>query len=58
MSARELIATLVEHLPLVVVEPRAFLDDDLLPPALTPVEPAAFALACVQALWGSHGPLN
>jgi hypothetical protein len=39
-------------------EPFAFLDDDLLPRALTPVEPAAFALACVQALWGARGPRN
>jgi hypothetical protein len=29
-----------------------------LPRALTLVEPAAFALACAQALWGDHGPRN
>jgi len=40
------------------VEPFAFLDDDLLPGALTLVEPAAFTLACVQALWGVRGPRN
>jgi hypothetical protein len=59
MSARELLASLVDELPAsVTVEPFAFLDDDLLPRSLTLVEPAAFALACVQALWGSHGPVN
>ena len=40
------------------VEPFAFLEDDLLPRVLTPVEPTAFALACVQALWGARGPRN
>ena len=59
MSARQLLAALVDELPLSApVEPFAFLDDDLLPPALIPVEPTAFALACVQALWGVHGPRN
>ena len=59
MSARELLAGLVDELPAsVAVEPLTFLADDLLPRSLTPVEPTAFALACVQALWGSHGPRN
>jgi hypothetical protein len=59
MSARELLAALVDELPaLVRVEPFVFLHDDLLPPSLAPVEPTAFALACVQALWGPRGPLN
>jgi hypothetical protein len=59
MSARQLVAALVDELPAsALVEPFAFLEDDLLPRALTPVEPAAFALACAQALWGPHGPRN
>lgn len=59
MSAQELLSALVNELPAPVsVEPVAFLDDDLLPRALTPVEPTAFALACAQALWGVRGPRN
>jgi hypothetical protein len=59
MSARQLLAGLVDELPASApVEPFVFLDDELLPRALTPVEPAAFALACAQALWGAHGPRN
>lgn len=59
MSAQDLLAALIDDLPAVApVEPFAFLDDDVLPRALTPVEPAAFALACAQALWGAHGPRN
>jgi hypothetical protein len=59
MSVRQLLAALVDEVPAPApVEPCAFLDDDLLPQALTPVEPAAFALACAQALWGAHGPRN
>ena len=59
MSARQLLAALVDELPASApVEPFVFVDDDLLPVALTPVEPAAFALACSQALWGAHGPRN
>jgi hypothetical protein len=59
MSARELLDALVDELPAAArVEPFAFLDDDLLPRGLTPVEPAAFALACAQALWGARGPRN
>ena len=59
MSARQLMAALVDELPASApVEPFVFLDDELLPRALTPVEPAAFALACAQALWGAHGPRN
>jgi hypothetical protein len=40
------------------VEPFAFLEDELLPLTLTPVEPTAFVLACVQAAWGPRGPKN
>jgi hypothetical protein len=59
MSAQELLSAVVDELPSPPpVEPFAFLDDDLLPRALTLVEPAAFALACVQALWGLRGPHN
>ena len=59
MSAQQLLAALVDELPASApVEPFPFLDDALLPRALTPVEPAAFALACAQALWGAHGPRN
>jgi hypothetical protein len=59
MSVRQLLAALVDTVPAAVpVEPIAFLEDDLLPQALTPVEPASFALACAQALWGAHGPRN
>jgi hypothetical protein len=59
MSGRDLLAALVVELPASApVEPFAFLDDDLLPRARTPVEPTAFALACAQALWGAHGPRN
>jgi len=35
--------------------PAAFLDDDLLPTALTLVEPVAFLLACSQAPWVPNG---
>ena len=59
MSAQELLSALVDELPVPeVVEPLAFLDDDLLPLALALVEPTAFALACAQALWGAYGPRN
>ncbi len=59
MSAGELLYALVDELPAPApIEPFAFLDDDLLPQALTPVEPTAFALACAQALWGARGPRN
>jgi hypothetical protein len=59
MSAQELLCALVDELSAPApVEPFAFLDDAQLPPALTPVEPAAFALACSQALWGARGPRN
>jgi hypothetical protein len=59
MSARDLLSGLVEELPAPEpVEPFAFLDDDRLPPAFTRVEPTAFALTCVQALWGPRGPRN
>jgi hypothetical protein len=50
---------LVDELPAPErVEPFAFLEDELLPLALAPVEPTAFVLACVQAAWGPHGPKN
>ena len=59
MSAHELLSGLVDELPAPTpVEPFAFLDDDRLPSALTPVEPMAYALACAQALWGARGPRN
>ena len=59
MSAQELLTALVDEVPAPApVEPFAFLADDHLPLALTPVEPAAFALACMQALWGPRGPRN
>jgi hypothetical protein len=59
MTARELVAGLVDELPPPErVEPLAFLEDELVPLALTLVEPAAFALACTQAAWGPHGPRN
>ena len=59
MSAQELLSALVHEVPAPApVEPFAFLDDDLLPLAFTPVEPTAFALACIQALWGARGPRN
>jgi hypothetical protein len=59
MNAQGLLSALVDELPApTLVEPFAFLDDDLLPPALTPVEPAAFAIACAQGLWGARGPRN
>ena len=59
MTTAQLISSLVDELPAPApVEPFAFLEDDLLPRALTPVEPIAFALACTQALWGARGPRN
>ena len=59
MTAHELLAGLVSELPAPErVEPLAFVEDELLPLAMAPVEPAAFVLACVQAAWGSHGPRN
>jgi hypothetical protein len=59
VTAEELLAGLVEQLPEPErVEPWAYLDDDLLPLALAPVEPAAFVIACVQAAWGPRGLRN
>jgi hypothetical protein len=59
MTALELFARLTDEWPGVEpVEPVAFLDDDLLPTALAPVEPTAFALACSRAAWGPYGPEN
>lgn len=59
MSAHELLARLGDELPEPgFVVPLAFLVDDALPRALTPVEPSAYALACTQVLWGPLGPQN
>jgi hypothetical protein len=59
MSASELFARLTDKLPDAdPVVPVAFLDDDLLPAALAPVEPVSFALECVLVAWGPHGPRN
>jgi hypothetical protein len=59
VSAQELLARLVDELPAPErVEPFAFLEDELLPLTITPVEPAAFVLVCVQAARGPHGPQN
>ena len=41
-----------------IVEPFAFLEDTRLPPRITLVEPTAFVLACVRAVWGPYGPQN
>ena len=59
MSTHQLLARLIDELPAPErVEPFAFLEDTRLPPRITLVEPTAFALACVQAAWGPHGPQN
>jgi hypothetical protein len=59
VSARQILTGLHARLPdPEPVEPLAFLEDELLPLALAPVEPVAFALACVQSLWGGCGPRN
>jgi hypothetical protein len=59
VTAQQLLAGLVAELPAPErVEPLAFIEDELLPLALAPVEPAAFVLACVQAAWGPYGPRN
>ncbi len=59
MTAQELLAGLVDELPAPErVEPLAFIEDELLPLAMAPVEPAAFVGTCVQAAWGPHGPRN
>jgi hypothetical protein len=59
MSARELLGGLVQELPaLEPVQPLVFLEDARLPQTIALVEPAAFALACVQALWGPRGLSN
>jgi hypothetical protein len=56
VSSRELLGGLVDELPAPEpVEPLVFLEDELVPPILTPVEPAAFALACARAAWGPRG---
>ena len=59
MNAQEWSPAVVHELPAPApAEPFAFLEDDQVPPRLTPVEPAAFTLACVQMLWGLRGPRN
>jgi hypothetical protein len=59
VSIQELLAGLVDELPAPErVKPFAFLEDELPPLTITPVEPTAFVLACVQAAWGPHGPRN
>jgi hypothetical protein len=56
LSVQELLSALVNEVPAPTsVERFAFLVDHLLPRALAPVEPTAFALACAQVLWGA-GP--
>jgi hypothetical protein len=54
MSAAELFARLTDEWP--AAEPVVsvvVLADDLLPRALAPVEPVAFALAALRAAWGA-----
>jgi hypothetical protein len=59
VTAQELLAGLVDELPAPErVEPLAFIEDELLPLAMAPVEPAAFVLACIRAAWASHGVRN
>jgi hypothetical protein len=59
VTAHELLAGLVDELPAPErVEPLAFVEDELLPLAMAPVEPAAFVLACAKAAWGPHGLRN
>jgi hypothetical protein len=59
VSARDLLGGLVDDLPAPEpVEPFVFLEDELLPQILAPVEPAAYALACLQAVWGLRGLNN
>jgi hypothetical protein len=59
MSAQELLAGLVDEVPPPErVEPSAFIEDELLPLAMAPVEPAAFVLACAKTAWGPHGLRN
>jgi hypothetical protein len=59
MNASELLRRLNDDLPAAEdVELAAFLEDTLLPHAMSPGEPVAFALACTQAVWGLYGPRN
>ncbi len=59
MSTQQLLARLIDELPAPeLVEPFAFLEDTRLPPRITLVEPTAFVLACVCAVWGPYGPQN
>jgi hypothetical protein len=59
MSDSDLFARLNDDLPAIEpVVPVGYLDDDLLPRALQPVEPVAFALACARAAWGHQGLRN
>jgi hypothetical protein len=59
MTAPELFARLTDELPDVdPVVPVVFLDDELLPAAMAPVEPVAFVLECILVAWGPRGPQN
>jgi hypothetical protein len=59
VSSQRLMARLIDELPAPeLVEPFAFLEDTRLPPRITLVEPTAFVLACVRAVWGPYGPQN
>jgi len=59
MRLHELMAGLTGELPpSELLRSFEFLQDDLLPRALTPVDPASFALACVRSLWGGRGACN
>jgi hypothetical protein len=59
MSPFELFSRLTNEWPAAEpVVPVVFLDDDLLPIALAPVEPVAFFLACSQATWVPDGHDN
>jgi hypothetical protein len=55
MSVRKLLAGLVDELPAPErAEPLAFIEDELLPRAMAPVETAACVITCIQAAWGFH----
>jgi hypothetical protein len=59
MSARELFARRTDELPGVdPVVPVVVVDDDLLPPVMALVEPAAFVLDYPVAACGPHSPKN
>jgi hypothetical protein len=59
VTARELLGGLVDELPAPErAQPLAYIEDQLLPLVIAPVEPAAFVLACIRAAWASHGLRN